>query len=26
MSSIQVSKGTSSVINGYEATSGQINV
>ena len=26
MNSIQVSKGTSSVINGYEATSGQINV
>ncbi len=26
MQSIQVSKGTSSVINGYEATSGQINV
>ena len=26
MGSIQVSKGTSSVINGYEATSGQINV
>ena len=26
MSSVQVSKGTSSVINGYEATSGQINV
>ena len=26
MSSIQVSKGTSSVVNGYEATSGQINV
>ena len=26
MSSIQVSKGTSSVINGYEATTGQINV
>ena len=26
MSGIQVSKGTSSVINGYEATSGQINV
>lgn len=26
MASIQVSKGTSSVINGYEATSGQINV
>lgn len=26
MSSIQVSKGASSVINGYEATSGQINV
>ena len=26
MSSIQVSKGTSSVINGYEAVSGQINV
>lgn len=26
MHSIQVSKGTSSVINGYEATSGQINV
>lgn len=26
MSSIQVSKGTSSVLNGYEATSGQINV
>lgn len=26
MSSIQVSKGTSSVINGYEAMSGQINV
>ena len=26
MSSIQVSKGTSSVINGYEATSGQIDV
>jgi len=26
MESIQVSKGTSSVINGYEATTGQINV
>ncbi len=26
MSSVQVSKGTSSVINGYEAISGQINV
>lgn len=26
MNSIQVSKGTSSVINGYEATTGQINV
>lgn len=26
MSSVQVSKGTSSVINGYEAVSGQINV
>ncbi len=26
MQSIQVSKGTSSVINGYEATTGQINV
>jgi outer membrane receptor for ferrienterochelin and colicin len=26
MQSIQVSKGTSSVVNGYEATSGQINV
>lgn len=26
MSSIQVSKGTASVINGYEATTGQINV
>lgn len=26
MKSIQVSKGTSSVVNGYEATSGQINV
>ena len=26
MSGIQISKGTSSVINGYEATSGQINV
>ena len=26
MSSIQVSKGTSSVVNGYEATTGQINV
>ena len=26
MSAIQVSKGTSSVINGYEATTGQINV
>lgn len=26
MQSIQVSKGTSSVLNGYEATSGQINV
>lgn len=26
MNAIQVSKGTSSVINGYEATSGQINV
>ena len=26
MSSIQVSKGTSSVINGYEATTGQINI
>ena len=26
MSSIQVSKGTSSVINGYESTTGQINV
>ena len=26
MNSIQVSKGTASVINGYEATSGQINV
>ena len=26
MGSIQVSKGTSSVINGYEATTGQINV
>lgn len=26
MGSIQVSKGTASVINGYEATSGQINV
>ena len=26
MNSIQVSKGTSSVINGYEATTGQINI
>ncbi|MBR6034814.1 MAG: TonB-dependent receptor [Paludibacteraceae bacterium] len=26
MSSIQVSKGTASVVNGYEATTGQINV